>query len=79
MSPLKSQSSSVILIEKEDEEILFSNGAVKIKNTDFWVTPGIYSETNQYTNQSLINLAEEYNLEISTPELRGVFIFTAWR
>ena len=34
LSPLKSQSSSVILIEKEDEEILFSNGVVKIKNTE---------------------------------------------
>ncbi len=34
LSPLKPQSSNVILIEKEDEEIIFPNGIIKIKNTD---------------------------------------------
>ena len=34
LSPLKSQTSNVILIEKQDLEIFFSNGAIKIKSTE---------------------------------------------
>jgi tRNA(Ile)-lysidine synthase len=34
LSPLKSKESNVILIEQEDGEILFSNGVIKIKNTE---------------------------------------------
>lgn len=34
LSPLKPQLSSVILIEKEQEEILFSNGLIKVKRTE---------------------------------------------
>jgi len=51
---------------------------VKIKNTNFWVTPGLYSknnsETDEFINKSLHELASEFGLTITAPDLRGLFI-----
>ena len=47
---------------------------VKIKNTNFWVTPGLYSENPSLTNTHLYNLAKEYGLAVSQPNLQGVFL-----
>jgi len=47
---------------------------VKIKNTDFWVTPGLYSQNKKLTNENLHKLASEYGLTITQPNLRGVFV-----
>jgi len=46
----------------------------KIKDTDFWVTPGLYSQNKKLTNENLHKLASEYGLTITQPNLRGVFI-----
>ena len=46
---------------------------VKIKNTDYWVTPGIYSKTKVGINGDLHKLAAEYGLTVSQPDLRGIF------
>jgi len=47
---------------------------VKIKNTDFWVTPGLYSQNTELTNENLHKLASEYGLTVTQPILRGVFV-----
>jgi hypothetical protein len=59
-----------LLIFNKDSDLL----VVKIKDTDFWVTPGLYGLTDQLTEQNLFNLATEYNLRITKPDLRGVFV-----
>lgn len=46
----------------------------KIKDTDFWVTPGLYSQNKELTNENLHKLAAEYGLTITQPSLRGVFV-----
>lgn len=46
----------------------------KIKNTDFWVTPGLYSQSKDFTNENLHKLASEYGLTVTQPNLRGVFL-----
>jgi hypothetical protein len=47
---------------------------VKIKNTNFWVTPGLYSKNPELTNHHLVQLAKEYGLTVSKPNLQGVFL-----
>ena len=46
---------------------------VKIKNTEFWVTPGVYSQANELNHHNLHVLAADFGLAISPPKLRGVF------
>ena len=46
---------------------------VKIENTDFWVTPGLYQNNRQFIKQGLDSIANSYGIKISTPELKGVF------
>jgi hypothetical protein len=46
---------------------------VKIKNTDFWVTPGLYNKYGELAIKELHQQAAEYGLTITPPELRGVF------
>ncbi|NVJ65524.1 MAG: hypothetical protein HWE16_03485 [Gammaproteobacteria bacterium] len=44
---------------------------VKIKNTNFWVTPGFYESDPKLINKKMMDLASEYGLTISKPTLRG--------
>ncbi len=74
--PLSAQEDSKV---SEFHRLLIFNAqnelmVVKIKNTNFWVTPGLYSEKNTQLSQSLHALAAEYGLTISQPLLRGVFV-----
>lgn len=58
-----------LLIFNSDGEML----VVKIRNTDFWVTPGFYQTEQQSIRQDLKNIADSYGIEVSNPELKGVF------
>lgn len=74
--PLLAQENSKIsefhrlLIFNSDNQLM----VVKIKNTNFWVTPGLYSENQAFTNENLHKLAADYGLTVSQPDLRGVFV-----
>jgi len=46
---------------------------VKIKNTEYWVTPGLYGQAKEDINNNLAELAAEFGLTISLPNLRGIF------
>lgn len=46
---------------------------VKIKGTDLWVTPGLYGEKDTFSLEAFDQLAAQYGLTISTPQLRGTF------
>lgn len=59
-----------LLIFNEKEELML----VKIKDTDFWVTPGLYNPPKDTTMKELHQLASEYGLDIPSPELRGIFL-----
>ena len=59
-----------LLITNNENELM----VVKIKGTDFWVTPGLYSQTNELIYENLYDLARVYNLTITKPDLRGVFV-----
>lgn len=59
-----------LLIFNASEELM----VVKIKNTDFWVTPGLYSKNINDTDNELYKLAAEYGLTVSKPDLRGSFV-----
>ncbi len=58
-----------LLISNEKNELL----VVKIKNTDFWVTPGLYAVHNDSINNKLHQLAEDYGLTLTALTLRGQF------
>jgi len=73
--PLFAQESETIpefhrLLVFNDENQLM---VVKIKNTNFWVTPGVYNTNKALTNNNLHKLAAEYGITITSPDLRGVF------
>jgi len=59
-----------LLIFNENNQLM----VVKIKNTDFWVTPGLYNQNKELTNENLHSLAAEYGLNITQPNLRGLFV-----
>lgn len=59
-----------LLIFNEKNQLL----VVKIKNTDFWVTPGLYAANNDSINNRLHHLAAEYGMTLTQPQLRGQFI-----
>ena len=61
-----------LLVFNQQEELM----VVKIKDTDFWVTPGLYSQDQESTNKALHKLAAEYNLKLNELQLRGVFSLT---
>lgn len=76
---------SVPVLAKEDSNItefhrllIFNDKnqlmVVKIKNTNFWVTPGLYNKNENLTNSNLSQLAKEYGLTVSKPRLLGVFL-----
>ena len=59
-----------VLILNSNNEIL----VVKIKNTDFWVTPGLYQNSEQTIKQGLNSLSETYGIETKPPKLKGMFV-----
>ena len=59
----------LLIINSEDK--IFT---VKISGIDFWVTPGVYQNNLQSTNQVLDSVANTYGITISYIELKGVFI-----
>lgn len=46
---------------------------VRIKDTEFWVTPGFYQDEHTLIREGLKDLAETYGLTLSPISLRGVF------
>lgn len=58
------------LILNSSDEIM----VVKIENTDFWVTPGVYLNDQQFIKQGLDDIATSYGIKVSKPQLKGVFI-----
>lgn len=58
-----------LLIVNESNEVM----AVKIKNSERWVTPGWYQDDHSSIKTGLETLAGTYGLSITTPVLRGVF------
>jgi hypothetical protein len=76
MSPAFSQANEGIsefhrlLIFNDKNELM----VLKIKEVDFWVTPGLYSQNSETTNENLYKLAAEYGLTVTSPELRGIFL-----
>jgi hypothetical protein len=58
-----------LLILNAENELL----VVKISNTDFWVTPGLYQNSHQSINVGLDSIAATYGVTLSNTELRGIF------
>ena len=56
-----------LLLLNDKQELL----VVKIKNTDFWVTPGLYATSDEPTEQKLHEQAAEYGLSLSELDLKG--------
>ena len=59
-----------VLVMNSNNELL----VVKIKNTDFWVTPGFYQTKEQSIKKEIIKTSESYGLKISDQKLKGVFL-----
>ncbi|WP_196138950.1 NUDIX hydrolase [Aliikangiella sp. G2MR2-5] len=59
-----------ILVFNEKNELML----VKIKDKDFWVTPGWYQNSTQSIAQGFGLFEEEYSLEITEPRLAGIFM-----
>ena len=47
---------------------------VKIENTAFWVTPGLYQNKENTIKNGLDNIAATYGIKTELPELKGVFL-----
>ena len=47
---------------------------VKIENTDFWVTPGLYQTKKQTLKTGLDSIAATYGIEIKQLKLNGTFL-----
>ena len=58
-----------LIVLNENDEILM----IKIKDADFWVTPGLYQDQQSSVKEGLNILAANYGLTISSPKLRGMF------
>ncbi len=59
-----------LLIVNSNDELM----VVKIANTDFWVTPGLYQTENMTIRKGLDSIAATYGVEIERPKLNGVFL-----
>ncbi len=58
-----------ILLYNDANELLI----VKIKNTDIWVTPGLYQNKTQDIKKGLDSIVATYGVMQSEPILKGVF------
>ena len=59
-----------ILITNSQNELM----VIKIENTDFWVTPGLYQTKEQTIKKGLDSIALTYGIEIKELKLKGTFI-----
>lgn len=59
-----------VLVLNSNNELM----VVKIKDTDFWVTPGFYQTKEQSIKKEIIKTSESYGLKISDQKLKGVFL-----
>lgn len=58
-----------LVVLNDQQEILM----VKIKDVDFWVTPGWYQDDDTDIQQGLQQLAADHGIRIDTPKLSGIF------
>ena len=58
-----------LLILNADNELM----VVKIENSDFWVTPGLYQNDRQTIKSGLDSIAGTYGLQIYDPSFKGMF------
>ena len=59
----------LVILNSENELMI-----VKIENTDFWVTPGLYQTKDLSIKKGLDSIALTYGIEIEEIKLNGVFI-----
>lgn len=59
-----------LLVFNTQNELL----VVKIENTDFWVTPGLYQTKEQSIKMGLDSIAATYGLKLKEYKLNGTFI-----
>ena len=59
----------LLLFNSKDELMV-----VKIENTDFWVTPGLYQTKEQTIKNGLDSIASIYGIQIKNLKLKGTFI-----
>lgn len=58
-----------LVLLNENEEIML----VKIKNVDFWVTPGVYQNKTQSQKEAFDEMIKSYGIQITDPKLHGTF------
>lgn len=58
----------MLIFNKENKLLV-----VKIKNKDFWVTPGLYQNSKQTIKQGIESIASTYGIKVSNIELRGIY------
>ena len=58
-----------LIIFNENGEILLQ------KHENGWMTPALRHNTEVTTNKALLNLATEFGLKVSTPQLQGIFMY----
>jgi hypothetical protein len=58
-----------LIIQNQNDQVM----VVKIKDRDFWVTPGCYQNNSTKLNEGMNANAAEYGLTISPVELRALF------
>ncbi len=58
-----------LLIMNQSDELMI----VKIKNSNVWVTPGLYQTHNQTIKEGLDSIASTYGITLTNMELKGVF------
>lgn len=59
-----------LLILNSENELL----VVKIKDSDFWVTPGVYQTKVQTIKASLDSISATYGIKTEAPVLNGMFL-----
>ena len=59
-----------LLIYNSEDELM----VLKIENTDYWVTPGLYQTEEQSILQGLDSIASTYGISLESVSLRGVFV-----
>ncbi|WP_452222096.1 hypothetical protein [Lacinutrix salivirga] len=58
-----------LIIFNEKGEILLQ------KHENGWMTPALRHNTEVTTNKGLLNLATDFGLQVSTPQLQGIFMY----
>ena len=58
----------MLILNKENKLMV-----VKIKNKDFWVTPGLYQNSKQTIKQGIDSIASTYGIKVYNMKLRGVY------